>query len=61
MDAKDAHKIYGICMYPASLFISKNFHIIKNIAIQKTIIITKPKNGDFKPKKIIDQSVFKNN
>ena len=32
-----------------------------NIAIQRTIISIKAKNGDFKPKKRIDQSMFRTN
>jgi len=39
----------------------KDFRIVMNIAIQRTIISIKAKNGDFKPKKRIDQSMFRTN
>jgi len=44
---------------PANFETRKDFRIVRNIAIQRTMISIKAKNGDFKPKNRIDQSMFR--
>ena len=45
----------------ANFEIRKDFRIVRNIAIQSAMIPIKAKNGDFKPKNRIDQSMFRPN
>jgi len=47
--------MYGINSQPANFDILKNLIIVNNIKTKRTIIVIKPNNGDFKPKKAIDQ------
>lgn len=59
MLAKLTHKTYGTSKTAAIFDKFQNFKIVKTMKIKRTSISTKANRGDFNPKKIIDQAVFK--
>lgn len=50
--------MYGINNQAAGFEILKNFIIVNKIKIQRIVITINPNNGDFKPKKAIDQKAL---
>jgi hypothetical protein len=50
---------YGTKRSPPILETLKKFRIVNRMAIQRRMMSMRPRRGDFRPKKAMDQRIFK--